>query len=218
MSSSPPHLEALYALFARYPLRVSAYCDHCWSFDEVLSLKQSGLHDRRFLDGVLSSLLSTLGDANDVKHLIPRLLEAYDAHCVFQRELIARLLRQVGLTAKEELGLKAFFTEEAMYRFLSPEPAPVLEPAALYWLQPRLEAELARAVNSPRWYAQLIIEIGSRHAQRPGIAFDAYEQPLVDWVFASARPELLERSFFGSPQLEDQRFFSLALQTLEFWL
>jgi hypothetical protein len=214
--SRAPHLEALYALFARYPFRVSRYCDHCFDAEEVAALKKVPLRERE-LDGVLCSLLGTFGDENDVKHLAPRLLELYGPDRAFERELVQRLLRQAELSPAEELGLRAFFVEEALLRFQSSSPAPVLEPAARLWLQPQLAADLARAVNAPRWYAHLICEVGSRHGQRAGVPFDAWEQPLVDWLFSTARADLLERAFFCAPREEDQRLFSLALQVLEFW-
>lgn len=214
MSSSPP-LEALYALFARYPFRAKRVCSCCFSDAEVAALKKAPLRERQ-LEGVVCSLLGTFDNEGDVKHLLPRLLELYGEGS-FERNHVHQLLARLPLTAAEQLGLRAFFSEEAMARFLSAEPAPVLEPAARLWLQPRLAAALAPATSAPRWYAHLICEAGSRHARRVGVVFEAHEQPLVDWLFEAARPELLERAFFLAQGADDERLFSLALQALEFW-
>ncbi|MGW0433459.1 hypothetical protein ACWDV4_13100 [Micromonospora sp. NPDC003197] len=71
-------VEALYQVFARYPLIESvAYCDHCVDPEQVADLHHTPL--RRLTDKQLGPLLfnsmTTWGDQRYLNHFLPRLLE-----------------------------------------------------------------------------------------------------------------------------------------------
>ncbi|GAB2948334.1 hypothetical protein GCM10027280_41330 [Micromonospora polyrhachis] len=71
-------VEALYEVFARYPLIESvAYCDHCVGPEQVVDLHRTPL--RHLTDEQLGPLLSksmtTWGDQRYLNHFLPRLLE-----------------------------------------------------------------------------------------------------------------------------------------------
>lgn len=71
-------VEELYAVFGRYPLdpRMTR-CDHCHSDEDQARLgskplREPGIED---LDDYAFSALTTWGEADDLKHFLPRLLE-----------------------------------------------------------------------------------------------------------------------------------------------
>lgn len=211
------HVDELYAAFAGIPLRLSSHCECCTTDADVAALKARPLRELTAEDVPLISLLNTIGTAEDFLHLAPRLFELWPEGS-FERGLVEEKCRQAGATAEQRRAIDVFLVEEVKARLSSGGAGPVLTPAARFRLQPWLEAQLATAAAAPRWYAQLVTEVGERHGTSAAqLPFTPDEQVLVDWVLSTPRPELLERAFFAAQGADDQRLFSLALDTLAFW-
>lgn len=215
MASFPP-LQAVYDAFSRYRLRLTSYCEHCFDRDELVALRQMPLRERMEGDLPLASLLNTLGDANDFKHLLPRLLELFPVGS-FEREVVDEKLLRVSLAPEERATLDQFFGAEVMARLDQLDP--LMPIVARFQVQPLLALELEHAPLAPWWYAQLVNELGGRHASSSAqVPFTPGEQVLVDWVLAAPRFELLERAFFDAETGREQSHFSTALDTLQFWV
>jgi hypothetical protein len=211
------HLEPVYRAFARYPFRLTSFCEHCLSWDEAVALRAIPLRQRGPDDVVLYSLLNTIGDERDFKHLLPRLLELFP-FASFERSLVIDRLARVPLEPDEAAVVRRFFQDEVKAAFLTDADGEWLEAIARHELQPWLESLLGQASVAPRWYARLINEVGTRHASSAKtFPFTEREQVVVDWLLTGARFDLLERAFFEATHPDDLELFSLAHQTLEFW-
>lgn len=211
------HVDQLYAAFAGIPLRLSSSCECCTTDAEIAALKARPLRELTADDVPLISLLNTVGTAEDFLCLAPRLFELWPEGS-FERELVEQKCLQAGATPEQRRAIEVFLVEEVKARLSSGGAGPVLVPATRFQLQPWLAAQLSTTSTAPRWYAQLVSEVGERHGTSAAqLPFTPDEQVLVDWVLSTPRPELLERAFFAAEGADDQRVFSLALETLAFW-
>ncbi|MDP1825473.1 MAG: hypothetical protein Q8L48_19600 [Archangium sp.] len=206
-------LEALYDAFSRDRLRLSFYCSHCVSDDEVAEFKATPLRQRDWsqVEPLIWSAMFTFGDERDARHCLPRMVEL-SCRNASNRELVLRLLRRLPISPPERALVNACFAEDLMNQLRADELLEVLEPIAAYGLQPRAEELLRAAQVAPRWYARLACEFGQRHG-----VLTAQESVLVDWVLATAKVELLERAFFLATEPDDQQLFSSAVQVLEWF-
>jgi hypothetical protein len=204
--------ENLYVVFAHYPLRLAHVCPCCGYEEQVEQLKSTPLreltHDQLF--PLVHFFEGTFGDLRDLKHCLPRIAELRAA---FDLEQVLARAHSLSWPWAEWQAIDGFRVEQIVARLLRDEVDVLADVANFaHVLTPRLARFLDASDLAPRWYAQLICELGQRHDR-----FSDHEAVLVDWLLQDRRVEALERAFFVESHGHAQQLFSSAVQVLEWF-
>lgn len=211
-------LDRAYDVFSRYRSHRITGCACCTS--ETFLAELNGAPQALSpvsAAGFGISVMATIGDETSFKRLLPRLLEldAESPPFVWKGrldELLSRAQFERWPTPEYE-AVAACLEEAAFDEVLNAERFDDrlfdrLTPSLLV----RFGVVLDEAAVTPRWYALLICELGTKLESH-----DPFVSVAVDWVLARADTHHLERAFFESRSDWDQQVFSSALQVLEWF-
>jgi hypothetical protein len=208
-------LDSIYALMARHPLRLKGWCACCVDRADVDALLETPLRELEWplLKVMVWKGMSTMGDAFDYLHCLPRMLELTEVGDSDRWLVDEKFLRARPSLAERE-AVAAFYREE-FFELLVRDVFDdrVLAPLAQYQLVERAASILERAVTAPRWYARLVCELGQQQWKPASSA----EAVLVDWALTTPRLDLLERAFFEATDPWEQEHFSTAVLVLEWF-
>ena len=228
-------VEALYATFAGFPLGRVAGCPHCVGDDDQRAIRRVPL--RRLtgddLDRYAVKALSTWGDADDLRHFLPRLLElAAHGDLTADVDIVVGKLRlaQWPLWPADQRDAVEAFAGAWWRRTLATFPAPDvaatvlravaqatddLSPFLSAWLDPPTE-------SAARHLAAFIDELAHTIRHRPtGPVLHGWwhDQPaqLLTWLARPAPRDTMEKAFFDAGSAPIAAEMSAAVDQLA-WL
>ena len=92
-------IEGLYDAFADYKMSDPlSCCDHCVTADEVRRLRSASLRELTHDDlwTVATNIVSTMGDGNDYRYFVPRMIEGLTENALYDAEIVFSKLPLVG--------------------------------------------------------------------------------------------------------------------------
>ena len=228
-------VEALYATFARFGLGRVAGCPHCVGDDDQRAIRRVPLRQLTGddLDRYATKAVSTWGDADDLRHFLPRLLElAAQGDLTADVATVVGKLRPAqwpGWPLDQREAVEAFagaWWRRTLTMFPAPDDAATvlhavaqavddLSPFLSAWLDPPTE-------TAARHLAAFVDEIAHSVRRRPtGPVLSGWwpGQPaqLLAWLARPSLRETMENAFFDAGSAHIAAGMSAAVDQLA-WL
>lgn len=209
-------IERVYQAFSGYQVTSVTGCPCCAPPDVLAALVAAPLRTlaQPVLERYHQSAMSTVGTLHDFKHFLPRLLELQLVS--YESDGLLVHARWEDWPADEREAVEGCLIEQVLARLdedsmISLEHfSHLLKQFAL--VQPRLEALLDRSPLAPRWYAQLVCDLGQHFN-----ALTNHHAVLTDWVLSTRRTEALERAFFAEADASAAALYSNAALVLDWF-